>query len=90
MIQACLGGINLFVEGCHVRIPNKRLGSLMQLVNPEALADHNLKERGDVKKEKRHGTGNNYTTRRRYELKSNRRLIKQKTSLSVYHAEDLI
>lgn len=36
---------DLFVEGCDVRVPDKRLGSLMQLVNPEAFSDHNLEER---------------------------------------------
>lgn len=36
---------DLFVEGCDIRVPDKRLGSFMQLVNPEAFSDHNLEER---------------------------------------------
>lgn len=52
--------VYLFVEGCDIRIPDERLGSLMKLVNPEAFANHNLKERVDLRKTD--GTDNKHKT----------------------------
>lgn len=39
-------GSDLFVEGGHVRIPHEGLGSFVQLLDPEAFADHDLSRDG--------------------------------------------
>lgn len=38
---------DLLVEGCHVGIPDEGLGPLVQLMNPVAFSNYNLKYRID-------------------------------------------